>query len=302
MYDVVIIGAGPAGLTAAIYAARAEKRVLVLEKENFGGQITYSPKVENYPGIASVSGNELAEKMLEQAMSHGVDIELCEAIGVRDLGEKKVVETTGGDFETKTVIIAAGSKHRRLGVPGEEELIGEGVSYCAVCDGAFYKGKEVAVIGGGNTALQDAVLLSETCRKVTIIQNMPTLTGEHRLEALLRSRENVEIMCGCSVSDIASSGGVIDAVNVKTADGEAVSVKVDGVFVAIGQVPENEPFARVASLDKRGYIVSDESCTTITPGIYAAGDCRTKEVRQVTTATADGAAAALAAIRYIDAI
>ena len=302
MYDVVIIGAGPAGLTAAIYAARAEKRVLVLEKENFGGQITYSPKVENYPGLMTVSGNELAEKMLEQAMSHGVDIELCEALGVRDFGEKKVVQTTDGEFETKTVIIAAGSKHRRLGVPGEEELIGDGVSYCAVCDGAFYRGKDVAVIGGGNTALQDAVLLSETCRSVTILQNKPTLTGEHRLEAILSSRENVKIMCGCTVNEIVSTGGKLDGVKITDDSGRKSEIKVDGVFVAIGQVPENEPFARVVSLDGRGYIVSDESCTTLTPGIYAAGDCRTKEVRQVTTATADGAAAALAAIRYIDAI
>jgi len=302
MYDVVIIGAGPAGLTAAIYAARAEKRVLVLEKENFGGQITYSPKVENYPGLMTVSGNELAEKMLEQAMSHGVDIELCEVLGVRDFGEKKVVQTTDGDFETKTVIIAAGSKHRRLGVPGEDELIGDGVSYCAVCDGAFYRGKDVAVIGGGNTALQDAVLLSETCRSVTILQNKPTLTGEHRLEAILRSRENVKIMCGCTVNEIVSTGGKLDGVKITDDSGRKSEIKVDGVFVAIGQVPENEPFARVVSLDGRGYIVSDESCTTLTPGIYAAGDCRTKEVRQVTTATADGAAAALAAIRYIDAI
>ena len=300
MYDIIIIGAGPAGLTAAIYAARAEKRVLILEKETFGGQITFSPKVENYPGLGVVSGNELADKFLEQVMSYGVDIELCEALDVRDLGDAKVVETTAGDFEAKAVIIASGSKHRRLGLDGEEELIGEGVSYCAVCDGAFFKGRSVAVIGGGNTALQDAVLLSELCSHVTIVQNLSTLTGEAKLEKKLRAAGNVDFIFDTVVTGLVGDKSLyaIDLKNEKT--GEKSELKVDGMFVAIGQVPENEPFSNVAALDGRGYIESDETCKTKTPGVFVAGDCRVKRIRQVTTATADGTTAALGAINYID--
>lgn len=300
MYDIIIIGAGPAGLTAAIYAARAEKRVLILEKETFGGQITFSPKVENYPGLGVVSGNELADKFLEQVMSYGVDIELCEALDVRDLGDAKVVETTAGDFEAKAVIIASGSKHRRLGLDGEEELIGEGVSYCAVCDGAFFKGRSVAVIGGGNTALQDAVLLSELCSHVTIVQNLSTLTGEAKLEKKLRAAGNVDFIFDTVVTGLVGNKSLyaIKLKNEKT--GDISELRVDGMFVAIGQVPENEPFIKVVSLDARGYIEADDACKTKTPGVFAAGDCRVKRIRQVTTATADGTVAALGAINYID--
>ncbi|MBR6050416.1 MAG: FAD-dependent oxidoreductase [Clostridia bacterium] len=300
MYDIIIIGAGPAGLTAAIYAARAEKRVLILEKETFGGQITFSPKVENYPGLGIVSGNELADKFLEQVMSYGVDIELCEVLDVRDIGNVKIVETSSGDFEAKAVIIASGSKHRRLGLDGEEELIGEGVSYCAVCDGAFFKGKAVAVIGGGNTALQDAVLLSELCSRVTIVQNLSFLTGEAKLEKKLCAADNVEFIFDTVVTELVGEKSLyaIKLKNEKT--GETSELKVDGMFVAIGQVPENEPFSKVAALDARGYIEADDACKTKTPGVFAAGDCRVKRIRQVTTATADGTIAALGAINYID--
>ncbi|MBR7082395.1 MAG: FAD-dependent oxidoreductase [Clostridia bacterium] len=300
MYDIIIIGAGPAGLTAAIYAARAEKRVLILEKETFGGQITFSPKVENYPGLGIVSGNELADKFLEQVMSYGVDIELCEVLDVRDIGNVKIVETSSGDFEAKAVIIASGSKHRRLGLDGEEELIGEGVSYCAVCDGAFFKGKAVAVIGGGNTALQDAVLLSELCSRVTIVQNLSFLTGEAKLEKKLCAADNVEFIFDTVVTGLVGEKSLyaIKLKNEKT--GETSELKVDGMFVAIGQVPENEPFSRVAALDARGYIEADDACKTKTLGVFAAGDCRVKRIRQVTTATADGTIAALGAINYID--
>ena len=300
MYDIIIIGAGPAGLTAAIYAARAEKRVLILEKETFGGQITFSPKVENYPGLGVVSGNELADKFLEQVMSYGVDIELCEVLDVRDVDGVKVVGTSSGDYEAKAVIIASGSKHRRLGLDGEEELIGEGVSYCAVCDGAFFKGKAVAVVGGGNTALQDAVLLSEICSRVTIVQNLSFLTGEAKLEKKLRAAGNVEFIFDTVVTGLVGDKSLY-AISLKNeTTGETGELKVDGMFVAIGQVPENEPFARVASLDARGYIEADDACKTKTPGVFAAGDCRVKRIRQVTTATADGTIAALGAINYID--
>ena len=300
MYDIIIIGAGPAGLTAAIYAARAEKRVLILEKETFGGQITYSPKVDNYPGLISVSGNEIADKFLEQAMGLGVEIELCEATGVVDNGGEKIVATTSGEYRAKAVIIATGSKHRHLGVDGEENLIGEGISYCAVCDGAFYKGKNVAVIGGGNTALQDAVLLSEGCSHVTVVQNLSVLTGESSLISALKKRDNVSYIYDTVVEGLVGETS-LKAIKLKnTATGERSELSVDGMFVAIGQVPENEPFKNVAPLDERGYIVANEDCMLKAAGVFAAGDCRTKSIRQVTTATADGASAALAAVRYID--
>ena len=300
MYDIIIIGAGPAGLTAAIYAARAEKRVLILEKETFGGQITYSPKVDNYPGLISVSGNEIADKFLEQAMGLGVEIELCEATGVVDNGGEKIVATTSGEYRAKAVIIATGSKHRHLGVDGEENLIGEGISYCAVCDGAFYKGKNVAVIGGGNTALQDAVLLSEGCSHVTVVQNLSVLTGESSLISALKKRDNVSYIYDTVVEGLVGETS-LKAIKLKnTATGEQSELSVDGMFVAIGQVPENEPFKNVAPLDERGYIVANEDCMLKAAGVFAAGDCRTKSIRQVTTATADGASAALAAVRYID--
>ncbi len=300
MYDIIIIGAGPAGLTAAIYAARAEKRVLILEKETFGGQITYSPKVDNYPGLISVSGNEIADKFLEQAMGLGVEIELCEATGVVDNGGEKIVATTSGEYRAKAVIIATGSKHRHLGVDGEENLIGEGISYCAVCDGAFYKGKNVAVIGGGNTALQDAVLLSEGCSHVTVVQNLSVLTGESSLISALKKRDNVSYIYDTVVEGLVGETS-LKAIKLKnTATGERSELSVDGMFVAIGQIPENEPFKNVAPLDERGYIVANEDCMLKAAGVFAAGDCRTKSIRQVTTATADGASAALAAVRYID--
>lgn len=302
MYDIIIIGAGPAGLTAAIYAGRADKRVLIIEKETFGGQITFSPRVENYPGMLSASGNEIAEKFLEQVMNLGTEIELCEALSIRDLGDHKVVETSSGNFEAKAVIIATGSKHRHLGVEGEEKFIGEGVSFCAVCDGAFYKGKKVAVIGGGNTALQDAVLLSESASSVTIVQNLPYLTGEKKLEEILRSRSNVSFIFETSVTEICGDKSLSSIKLKNNSTNEESELFVDGVFVAIGQVPENKPFEELAELNEYGYIISDESCVTKTNGVFVAGDCRTKAIRQVTTAAADGSISALAAIKYIDSL
>lgn len=299
MYDLIIVGSGPAGLTAAIYARRAEKSVLVIEKETFGGEITHSPKVENYPGFAELSGNELAEKLLEQAMGLGAEIEMDTITGVEGQGPF-TVRGENADYEGKTLIIASGSKHRRLGVPGEEELTGNGVSYCAVCDGPFYSGRSVAVIGGGNSALQQAVMMSEYCTKVTICQNLDFLTGEQKLQDILAKRENVEVILGVTVDHLEGDEALSAVVLNKTATGEKITVKPDGLFVAVGQAPENKPFESVCELDQWGYIVSDESCTTKTPGVYAAGDCRTKSIRQIVTATGDGAVAALAACRYLE--
>lgn len=300
MYDIIVVGAGPAGLTAALYALRADKRVLVLEKETFGGQITYSPKVENYPGIAQMSGNEFADRLMDQVMAHGADVEMETVTGIEAAGDCRRVLTQTGSYEGKAVILATGSKHRPLGLPEEERWIGEGVSYCAVCDGPFYSGKTVAVIGGGNTALQEAVLLSEYCEKVYVVQNLPYLTGEGRLAAKLEKRENVEIRLNRVVSALVGEAALQKIVLQNPETGATEELTVDGIFVAIGQVPENGPFEGVVSLDERGYIRADESCTTEDPAVFVAGDCRTKAVRQITTATGDGAAAALAACRYLD--
>lgn len=304
MYDIVVVGAGPAGLTAALYARRAEKSVLVIEKDAFGGQITHSPRVENYPGFLAMSGNEFADKLLEQVIAQGAEIELDEVVGIEGDAGNYTVNGARKAYSAKSVIIAAGSHHRQLGLPRENEFTGEGISYCAVCDGAFYKGKVVAVIGGGNSALQDAVLLSESCEYVYVVQNLDFLTGESSLARILEGRDNVGIIYSSVVKEIVADevfrGIVIE--NSKT--GISTSLDLDGMFVAIGQVPENEPFKNMVALNDYGYIVAGENCLpeSRSQGIFAAGDCRTKAVHQVTTATADGAVAALAACRFIDSL
>lgn len=299
MHDIIIIGAGPAGLTAALYALRAGKTALILEKSSFGGQMTYSPKIENFPGTSQISGNELAEQLIDQVLSHGADIEPEEATGIEDLGGTKKVITTSGSYEGKAVIIAAGVKHRMTGAEGEEKFLGEGISFCAVCDGDFYSGKEVAVIGGGNSALQEAVLLSEKCKKVTLVQNLPYFTGEKRLLDVLSERKNVEYITGSTVRRF-EGDGKLSAVIITDERGKELALSVDGVFVAIGLIPSNEIFSSVCGLDDRGYFDSGEDCKTKTPGIFVAGDCRRKNIRQITTACADGSVAALAACNFID--
>ena len=303
MYDIVIVGAGPAGLTAAVYARRAGKSVLLLDKGAFGGQITFSPKVENYPGFESVSGTELADRMVEQVLSQGADVEVETVTSLRKTDTGFAAETEEGNaYECRSVILACGARHRHLGLPNEEKFIGEGISFCAVCDGAFYKNKTVALVGGGNSALQEAILLSETSEKVYVIQNLDFLTGEKRLEEILRGRGNVEIITGTVVSSIADTDefSAITLKNVHT--GEETDLTVAGMFVAIGLVPENGAFESFAALDPAGYFDASENCLTKTEGVFVAGDCRKKGVRQVTTATADGATAAIAACRYLDAV
>lgn len=299
IYDIIIVGAGPAGLTAAIYGRRAGKSVLVLEKDTFGGQITYSPKLENYPGFEAISGNELAQKMLEQALALGAEIDMDTVVEVKD-GDVKTVCGENSSYEGKTVIIAAGAKHRRLQLPREEEFIGNGISFCAVCDGAFYAGQHVALIGGGNTALQEAILLSETCSHVTVVQNLAFLTGEAKLAEALKSRENVSYLYSTVVKAYEGSEALEAVILENTESGEEQRLTVDGLFLAIGTEPENEPYLSVTEQNSFGYIVSDENCRTKAQGIYVAGDCRTKTYRQVATAIADGATAALNACRYLD--
>lgn len=300
IYDTIIIGAGPAGLTAAIYLKRANKSVLVLEKETFGGQITHSPKVENFPGFISVSGVEFADKLVEQAMAQGADIDLDEAKGIVKNGDIFTVKGERTDYNAKTVIIATGSKHRTLGLDGEEKFTGEGISYCAVCDGAFYKDMDIAVIGGGNSALQEAILLSKTSKSVTVIQNLPFLTGESKLIEQIEGTDNISVIFSSVVTKILGVDKFrgITIKNEETA--EETDLEFDGIFVAIGQQPENESFKDAVALDERGYITADESCVPESEsGIFVAGDCRTKSVRQIATAVSDGAAASVAVCRYL---
>lgn len=303
MYDVIIIGAGPAGLTAAVYARRANKTVLVIEKGAFGGQITFSPKVENIPGFAALSGNEFADKLVEQAIAQGAEFESCAVTGIAEGGNNvKVVETEDGNFECRAVIIATGAKHRTLGVPNEEAFIGDGISFCAVCDGAFYRDLDVGVIGGGNSALQEALLLSDLAKSVTVVQNLDFLTGEQALREQLAAKPNVKVILGTVVDSVLGSD-VFKGIRIKhESTGVLSDLPLDGLFVAIGLVPQNEPFSSLITLDSRGYADSDEFCTTKTPGVFVAGDCRRKRVRQVTTAASDGAIAALAACEYIDSL
>ena len=298
MYDIIIIGAGPAGLTAAIYGRRAEKSVLVIEKGVFGGQVTFSPKIENYPGFGELTGTELADKMVEHAISLGAEFEMETVTAIRD-GEIKEVVTENGTFRGKTVIIATGAAHRHLGVEGEDKYLGNGISFCAVCDGAFYAGQDVTVIGGGNSALQEAILLSATSKKVTIIQNLPTLTGEEALQNILKAKENVEIICSSVVSGFTGEN-TLEGIVIKNADtGEEATVPCSGCFVAIGLIPATDFIRGDIKLNFYGYVDANESCRTDMDGVFVAGDCRSKEIRQITTATADGATAALAAIKYI---
>jgi thioredoxin reductase (NADPH) len=300
MYDIIVVGSGPAGLTAAIYARRAEKSVLVIEKETFGGEITHSPKVENYPGFIEMSGNEFADKLIDQATNLGAVIEMDNVIDAEKVGDTFVVTGEYGSYEGRSLIIASGSKHRRLGLEKEDELTGNGVSYCAVCDGPFFKGMEVAIIGGGNSALQEAVMLSEYCTKVTVVQDMPFLTGEKKLQEILEKRDNVEIILGVTVKALEGDEKLTALTLEGKADGKVTSLAVDGAFVAIGQVPENKAFEKLVELDERGYIRSGEDTLTKTEGVFAAGDCRTKAIRQIVTATGDGAVAAVAACKFTE--
>ena len=302
MYDIIVVGGGPAGMTAALYGLRNGKTVLVIEKAGFGGQITNSPKVENIPGTLSLSGNEFAEQMLEQILAQGAEIEIDTVTEVRpEEGRHLVVTEDGSTYEGKTVILATGVKHRMLGLEGEEELVGEGISFCAVCDGDFYKGKTVCVAGGGNSALQEAILLADKCKEVIMLQDLPMFTGEARLQEVLFAKPNVKAFTDLKILSLITENGVLRGVAAENrTTGEKTDFMCDGFFVAIGLIPENGPFEALADLNSYGYFDSDEQCTTKTPGIFVAGDCRSKYIRQVTTACADGAVAALAACRYIN--
>jgi len=301
IYDIIIIGGGPAGLTAATYARRAGKSVLIIEKNAFGGQITWSPKVENFPAFVSISGAELGDKLLEQAMEQGAEVELDEVSQLRvENGIKIVACLSGTEFQARAVIIATGAKPRMLGLEREEELVGSGVCFCAVCDGAFYKGEAVAVNGGGNSALQDAVLLSETCKKVYLIHRRDSFRGEAKLVEALKAKENVEFVLNAKVTELIGEDE-LSAIAVEQ-EGQRRVLDVTGLFVAVGHAPDNDIYAELIELDKAGYAASAENCLTKTEGVFVAGDCRAKGVHQLTTAVGDGSVAALAACSWIDSL
>ena len=302
MSDVIIVGGGTAGLTAAIYALRAGKSATVFEALTVGGQIVNTPDIENYPGIAHVSGFDFAMGLSRQATDLGAVIKYENVVEVAKDGSRFIVKTTKNTYEAGAVVLATGAKNRPLGIDREKELIGKGVSYCATCDGMFFRGKDVAVNGGGNTALEDAAFLANYCSKVYLIHRRDAFRGDEKSVELLRSKENVEFVLNCNVTAILGENKVEGVEVTDKNTGEKRVLDVAGLFVAIGQMPENGAFAGVAALDPKGYFDSDESCTTETPGIFVAGDCRTKEVRQLTTAASDGAVAALAACRYLDAM
>ncbi len=301
MYDIIVVGGGPAGLTAAVYARRQGKSVLVIEKNAFGGQTVFSPKIENYPGCTEISGTELADRMVGQVIAQGGELTVEEVTGISEAedGLKKVV-TDFGEYLCRAVIIAAGARHRMLGIDGEDELIGNGISFCAVCDGAFYRDRDVLLIGGGNSALVEAVHLAELCRSLTIVQNLPFLTGEQKLIENVTKRQNVNVIFNSVVKSLRSENGRFTGAELlNTETGTVIRADADGMFVAIGLIPDTDMLRDTVPLDGRGYVLSDENCLTDVPGVFVAGDCRVKKIRQIATACADGAVAALAACDYI---
>lgn len=301
MTDVLIVGAGTAGLTAAIYAARAGKSVKLIEKYLQGGQIITASHVENYPGFESIAGFEFAEALYNQAIKLGAEVVYDTVTGLNEYGSHKGVQTEySGELLGKAVILATGARVRPLGLANEEKFIGSGVSYCATCDGAFFKGKDVAVVGGGNTALDDALVLSQGSKHVYLIHRSTEFSGEKVLLEKLKQRENVTFMLNSSVSAINGNERLESLSVMNSSDNSQVTLDVEAVFIAIGHVPDNKPFASLVELDAYGYILTDENCVTSCPGVFAAGDGRAKKVRQLTTAAADGTEAALAACDYID--
>ncbi len=296
MYDVIIVGCGPAGMTSAIYAARSNKKVLILEKESIGGQMASSPLIENYPGFTSISGSELANNMFEQVDSLNVEFELEEVKEIIDGDTKKVV-TDDNTYEAKSVIIATGSKYRLLGLENEENLIGNGIHFCTACDGFFFKDKVVAIIGGGNSAIINALTMSDICTKVYVIQNLPTLTCEGALENNLKEKNNVEVITNSTVKKIIGEDKLESIII--TTDGIDSEITLDGMFISIGLTPQSEFVKNILKTNKYGYIESN-NCKTELPGIFVAGDCRDKAFRQVTISTSDGTVAATEAINYLN--
>lgn len=291
MYDIIIIGAGIAGLTASIYGKRANKNILVIEANTYGGQIINSAEVENYPGILKVTGYEFANKLYNQVSELGVDIKYETVVRIKDGNMKKVI-TNKNEYECKCIIIATGVKKRKLGI--ENNYIGKGVSYCATCDGNFYKNKDVAVVGGGNTALEDALYLSNICNKVYIIIRSFEFKSDDSLIKRVKESNNIEIIYNSNVTKL-ECNEILESIELNNKS----NIKIDGLFIAVGQEPDNDCFKDLINIDSKGYIVSNEDCKTNVDGIFVAGDCRTKKLRQLVTAASDGAVALTNCLEYI---
>ena len=299
MYDIIIIGAGPAGLTAAIYARRALKKTLVLEALSYGGQIINTLDIENYPVEEHISGFDFATKLYNQAKNIGTEFKFEKAIEIINHNDYKEVKTSSNSYQAKTVIIATGAINRKLGLPNEDKLIGKGVSYCATCDGSFYKGKDIAIVGGGNTALEDALYLSDIVNKVYLIHRRNEFRGSPTVLEKLKEKDNIEFIYNSNITKL-NSEDKLKSIDVTNKDGSIKEINVDGLFIAIGRVPENNSFKNLIKIDESGYIIASEDCHTNIEGIFVAGDNRTKELRQLVTATSDGAVAATEAIKYIN--
>ncbi len=310
MYDIIIVGAGTAGLSAGIYAVRAGKTALILEASAYGGQIINTPDIENYPGIAHISGFEFATGLYNQAKDLGAEIKFENVLSIEEKaapgsddfkGSIKLITTSSNVYEAKAVILATGAKNRHLNIENEDELVGKGISYCAICDGMFFRNQAVAVNGGGNTAMEDAKFLSNYCSKVYLIHRRDAFRADEKEVERLRQKQNVEFVLNSTVTKLNSDETGLKSIEITdTFTGYVRTLEVSGLFVAIGQAPDNQSFSNLVSLDEKGYIKADESCITDTSGIFTAGDCRTKAVRQLATAASDGAVAALAAASYID--
>ena len=298
IYDILIVGAGPAGLTAAIYGSRSQKRVLVLEANSYGGQIVNTLDIENYPVEEHISGFDFATRLYNQSKNLGVEIKFEKVIEIKD-GSVKEVITTKNSYKCKAIILATGAENRKLGLSNEDELVGKGVSYCATCDGAFYKGRDVAVVGGGNTAIEDALYLCDVARTVYLIHRRDTFRAEESLVKKLKEKENIKFILNNTVTKLNASDR-ISGIEVTSNNGCIETIDVDGLFIAIGRVPENQNFAKIINLDEAGYIIASEDCHTNVDGIFVAGDNRVKSLRQLVTATSDGAVAATEAIKYIN--
>ena len=301
MYDIIIIGAGPAGLSAAIYALRASKTVLVLEANTYGGQIVNTPDIENYPVEEHISGFEFATKLYTQAANLGAELKFERALSLENSGDLKTVHTAKNAYEAKAVIIATGAENRKLGVAREDDLVGKGVSYCATCDGAFYRAKKVAVVGGGNTAFEDAAYLADIADTVYLIHRRDAFRADSSTVEKLKKKENVKFVLNSTVKELLTDTKVV-GVRVCDKEGNESNIAVDCLFVAVGRIPENKSFENILSLDSEGYAVASEDCITAAQGVFVAGDNRAKEVRQLVTATADGAVAATNAVKYINSL
>lgn len=300
MIDILVIGGGCAGLTASIYGARAGKKVLVLEQENLGGQISYSPRVENYPGISSISGAEFADNLYEQCLALGVEIDLIQVTGIERNVDYFIAKSQSKEIAAKSIIVATGVCQRKLSLDREDELSGKGVSYCTLCDGAFYKDEQVVVVGGGNTALQGAEFLSSLCDKVYLVHRREAFRGEEKSLLRLREKENVEIVTSSFIRDLHGQEDLEKITIENLVNQEKMDLSVTGLFVLIGQVPNNKPFEGFIKMDEEGFIEAGEDCKTSQEGVFVAGDCRKKKIRQLTTAASDGTVAALEALKYLD--